>query len=280
MQKVRADEEKKRSYRAVVHVKEKRFVQLASEDMPELTVIDDPNIALGLSDVPYQQAISWDSDYNDAYAVNLQDGSRKKLIEKSRFSASLSPGGTYALTFDADESQWYTVRVSDGVRTNLTKTLGVRFDDETTDTPEPPRAYGTAGWTSFDRSVLVYDQYDVWEVRPDGTGARCLTNGMGRKSGLELRYVRLNPEEETIPIEKPILVFATNEETKATGYYRVTPTLAPAASAPRAAAKGKAATPPAPPALPTGFADPVKLVMLDKALAGQPEAEGVAAPRC
>ncbi len=233
MQKVRAEEEKKRSYRAVMHLKNKRFVQLSSEDMPDLTVIDDPDIALGLSDVPYQQAISWDSSYYDAYAVKVQDGSRRRLVEKARFSASLSPGGNYVLTFDADESQWYTVRVSDGVKTNLTKKLGVRFDDESTDTPEPARAYGTAGWTSFDRSVLIYDKYDIWDIRPDGSGARLLTGGMGRKEGLVFRYARLDPDEETIPIEKPILVFATNEKTKATGYYRVTPTLAPAAASPR-----------------------------------------------
>jgi dienelactone hydrolase len=269
MQKVRAEEEKKRSYRAVLHIKDKRLVQLASEDMPDLTVNDDPGVALGLSDVPYQQLMSWDASHNDVYAVKLQDGSRKKLVEKARFSATLSPGGGYVLTFDADDSQWYTVRVSDGVKTNLTKKLALRFDDESTDTPEPARAYGSAGWTSFDRSVIVYDKYDIWEIRPDGTLARSMTGGLGRKSGLILRYVRLDPQEDTIPVERPILVFATNESTKATGYYRVVPNVGQASSAAKpVAARSKAATPPAPPPLPIGYGEPQKLVMLDKALAG------------
>jgi hypothetical protein len=25
--------------------------------------------------------------------------------------------------------------------------------------------YGTGGWTKDDRSVLLYDKYDIWEVR-------------------------------------------------------------------------------------------------------------------
>jgi hypothetical protein len=139
------------------------------KDCVQLSLMDMRRDALGASDLPYRQMVSWDAEHNDYYAVSLQDGSRKKLLEKSRFAATLSPGGTYILSFNADDSQWYTVRVSDGVKANLTAKLGVRFDDESSDTPEPPRAYGSAGWTSGDRSVLLYDKYDIWEVRPDGT---------------------------------------------------------------------------------------------------------------
>ncbi len=268
MQKVRADEEKKRTYRAVLQLKDKRFVQLASEDLPELTVNDGPDVALGLSDVPYQQALSWDADHFDVYAVKLQDGSRRKLAEKSRFSATLSPGGGYVLTFDAGDTQWYAIRVSDGVKTNLTGKLGVRFDDESTDTPEPAPSYGTAGWSSADRSVLLYDKYDIWEIRPDGTGARMLTGGLGRKQGIVFRHVRTDPDETTIPVEKPILVFATNEKTKSTGYYRVTPTMALAAAQKPAAARGKTVVAPSTAPLPSGYGEPARLVMIDKLLSG------------
>jgi dienelactone hydrolase len=271
MQKVQAEEEKKRSYRAVVHLKDKRLVPLASEDMPDLTVVDTSPVALGASDVAYRQLISWDAEHNDYYAVNLQDGSRKKLIEKSRFAATLSPGGTYLLSFSADDSQWYSVRVSDGVKTNLTGKLGVRFDDESSDTPEPPRAYGSAGWTSGDRSVLLYDKYDVWEVRPDGTDARLVTGGAGRKAEIVFRYVRTDPEERTIPTDKAFLLSAVNDVTKATGYYRVTPASAAPAPAAKPARGKPAAAAPAP--LPPGYGEPARLVMLDKRL-GSPSAGG------
>jgi dienelactone hydrolase len=265
MQKVQADAEKKRNYRAVVHLKDKRLVPLASEDMPDLTVNDGAAVALGASDVPYRQLVSWDAEHNDYYAVNLQDGSRRKLLEKSRFAATLSPGGAYLLVFNADDSQWYTVRVSDGAKTNLTAKLGVRFDDESSDTPEPARAYGTAGWTSGDRSVLLYDKYDLWEIRPDGTDARLVTGGAGRKSQVVFRYAGVDPDQETLPLEKPFLLSAVNDVTKATGYYRVTPTAAPPAPTARPARGRSAAAAPAP--LAAGYGEPAKLVMLDKRLA-------------
>ena len=265
MQKVQADADKRRTYRAVVHLKDRRLVPLASEDMPDVTVNDTDAVALGSSDLPYRQMISWDSSHNDYYAVNLQDGSRRKLIEKSRFAATLSPGGSYLLVFDADDSHWYSVRVSDGVRTNLTAKLGVRFEDESNDTPEPARAYGSAGWTSGDRSVLLYDKYDIWEVRPDGTDARLVTGGAGRKAQIVFRYVRTDPEERIFPSDKPFFLSAVNDVTKATGYYRVTPTAAAPAPAARPARGRNTAPSPAP--LAASYGEPARLVMVDKRLA-------------
>ncbi len=262
MQKVRAEAEKNRNYRAVVHLKDKRLVPLASPDMPEITIVDASPVGLGSSDLPYRQLVSWDTGHNDYYAVTLQDGARKKLIEKSRFGASLSPGGGYLLSFNADDSQWYTVRVSDGVKTNLTGKLGVRFDDESNDTPEPARAHGQAGWTSGDRSVLLYDRYDIWEVRPDGTDARLVTGGVGRKNRVVFRYVRMDAEERTLPIDKPFLVSALDDRTKATGFYRVTPTAAPAAPAAKPV-KGKPA-PAAPAPLVAAYGEPARLLVADK----------------
>ena len=238
MQKVRAEDEKKRNYRAVIHLRDKRFVQLATPDMPTVTLVESDRFALGSSDVPYKQLVSWDSSYSDAYIVNLSDGARRKLIEKSRFGAALSPGGNYLLSFNVQDYHWYAYRVSDGLKVNLTAKLGVKFHNETTDTPEPARAWGSGGWTDGDKSVLLYDHYDIWEVKPDGTGAKNITNGLGRKQKLVLRYQRLDPEERTINPAKPLLLSTTDDTTKATGYYRVS--------------LGAAG-------------DPAKVVMLDKA---------------
>ena len=63
------------------------------------------------------------------------------------------------------------MRVSDGLKTNITKGLGVKFQSETDDRPEHPTPYGQAGWTDGDNTVLLYDRYDIWEVHPDGSVA-------------------------------------------------------------------------------------------------------------
>jgi dipeptidyl aminopeptidase/acylaminoacyl peptidase len=113
--------------------------------------------------------------------------------------------------------------VSDGLKSNLTAKLGVKFYDETNDTPEPAPPYSRSLdglWSDGDKSVLLYDRYDIWDVRLDGSGARNVTNGLGRKQKLVFRYQRLDPDEKTINPARALLLSTTNDTTKATGYYQ------------------------------------------------------------
>ncbi len=222
MQKVRADDEKKRSYQAVVHVKDRRFVQLASPDMPDVNFTEGTNSAIGESDVPYRQLISWDGSYQDVFVVDVATGARHKVLEKSYFGARMSPGGACVLWYDGAAHAWFSQRTTAGAKpVNLTGALNVSFEDETWDSPGQPMPYGTAGWTDGDKAVLLYDRYDIWEVKPDGSGARMLTQGTGRANKLVFRYQRLDPEERTIPSDRPLLLSATDDRTKASGFYRV-----------------------------------------------------------
>jgi dienelactone hydrolase len=253
MQKVRAEEEKKRNFRAVITIADRKFIQLASPDLPDVHQNDSGTRGLGISDVPYRQLVSWDGNYDDVYLVKLADGSREQIVEKARFQASMSPGANYVLYFDAHDDQWYVVRASDGQKVNLTAKLGVKFQSETDDHPDYASPYGQAGWTEGDKSVLLYDRYDIWEVKPDGSGGRMITNGLGRKNQIVFRYSRTEPaaasteeeagprqrqaDEPMVPSARPIILSAVDERTKASGLYRVT--------------------------INTG-AEPAKLVMLDK----------------
>ena len=238
MQKVRADEAKKRNFRAVIHLADKRFTQLASPDMPDLRVGDGAARALGVSDVPYRQLVSWDGSYDDVYLVSLADGTRQQILEKANFPASMSPAGNYVLYFEEHDDNWYVVRSRDGQKVNLTAKLGVKFQSETEDRPEHPSPYGQAGWTEGDTSVLLYDRYDIWEVKPDGSGGRMLTNGVGRANQIVFRYPRTEQPQSTepeegalrqrqadepvVPTSRPILLSAVDDRTKASGLYRVT----------------------------------------------------------
>ena len=221
MQRVRAEQDRNRSYAAVVHLSDKRFVPLAAPDLPTVSIGDDPNRATGTSDVPYRKEVSWDQSYNDVYLVDLKTGQRTKILEQFPGSASMSPGGKYLIYFDEREADWFTYRISDGQRVNLTERLGVNVWREDHDTPDLPGPYGTGGWTADDRSVLVYDKYDIWEIRPDGRNARMITGGRGREAGLVFRYTTLDPDEEAVPTDKPLLLSTTDDRTKADGFYRV-----------------------------------------------------------
>ena len=218
MQKVRANQERNRSYRAVFHLDEKRLVLLADESMDSINPSSNGLWAIGQDDRRYRRLIGIDTNYADVYLVNTLDGSRRRLREKNLSPLSWSPGGKYAIYFDGKD--WNSISIPDGQVTNLTATLPVRFWQEDHDTPNPPSPYGIAGWTQEDRDLLIYDQFDLWQISPNGAGARNLTDGVGRQGKLTLRYVRLDPEERWIDPASPLLLRAENEETRETGFYR------------------------------------------------------------
>ena len=99
-------------------------------------------------------------------------------------------------------------------------------ESDATVTQKP--AFGVAGWTANDATVLVYDKLDIWEVKTDGTGAVRLTNGATGET--RHRYARLDPDEEFIDRTKPIVVATFGLRSKKSGYARLDPGTPSAAS--------------------------------------------------
>lgn len=227
VQKVKAEREKQRSYRAVVHLGASnaaaRFVQLATPDMPTLQVNENARFALGLSDLPYRQLQSWDGSYQDAFAVDLQTGAARPLAQKLRVAPKLSPAGQYVLGYRPEQKAWWAWRSSDGQAIALTAKIKARFDNAERDTPEDSGPYGVAGWTADDEAVVLYDQFDLWAVQPATLAARNLSQGYGRQHRLTLRAVPLDPEDaEARPLPADgLMLSAAHEITRATGYYRL-----------------------------------------------------------
>jgi dipeptidyl aminopeptidase/acylaminoacyl peptidase len=239
MQKVRAEQDRNRSYRAVFHIKERKFIQLADATMESVNPSANGQWAIGSDDREYRVLVGRDTTYSDIYLVNTADGSRKLLLKKFQFPVTFSPGGKYAVFFDGKD--WGSISFPDCKFTNLTKSLGVAFWREETDTPSVPGAYGNGGWTKDDKYVLLYDKYDVWQIAPDGSSAKNLTDTVGRKEKIEFRVVRSEQDggsggggrgagfggrggqggaDRGIDPSMPLLLAAENEWTRDSGFYR------------------------------------------------------------
>ena len=218
IQRIRAEQERNRSYRAVYDLKTQKFVQLADDTMENISPSNDGSYAIGSDNRKYRVMSDYDPGFTDYYLVNTADGSRKPMLTKQRGGVSLSPNAKYAVYFDGKD--WYSYSVASGTTTNLTKNVSANFYNELNDTPSTPGSYGLAGWTKDDADVLIYDRYDVWQIAPDGSRTKNLTDGVGRKEKTTLRYVRLDPKERWIDPDKPMLLQAENEETHDSGFYR------------------------------------------------------------
>jgi dipeptidyl aminopeptidase/acylaminoacyl peptidase len=226
MQLVQREQELNRTYLAYVLPREGRIVQLADMERPSVSVASKGNgdIGLAVTGLPYRTQISWDyPTYNDIYIVDVETGAKRLVIEKLQGSANLSPSGDYVTWWDGHELAWFALDTDAGDPVNLTSRIPYPVYDELADRPQIPNAYGYrgAGWTEDDEWFLIYDKYDIWATDPTGRQVpRSITEGVGRRDGIELRYVRLDPDREFIATDEPMLLRALDWNSKAGGFYR------------------------------------------------------------
>jgi dipeptidyl aminopeptidase/acylaminoacyl peptidase len=224
MQQVRLSQERNRTYRAVVHLRDNAIAQLATEAVPEVALVreGDGDFVLGTSDIPYRQLISWDSpSYQDVYLIDVEAGQSERVLQKLQGNARVSPDGKYVFWWDNVEFAWFARNVSEGRVVNMTEGIPYAIYNEDHDWPYQPNSYGNAGWTDGDEEFLAYDRYDIWAVDPDGDNPpRNLTDGVGRRDSLRFRYVRLDDDEHSISENENLLLATFNVRTKAAGFYR------------------------------------------------------------
>jgi dipeptidyl aminopeptidase/acylaminoacyl peptidase len=228
-QKMLWEREKDRTYRAVLRLGDfgrsqapagaaaPSLVVLADRSLPDVTIPDNPRVALGTSDVPYLIETTWGERFRDVYVVDLQKGGRKLVASKLRGQPSLSPDGRYVAFYD--DKQWRLYDVAAGATRALTVGLGVNLFDEEHDTPDTPPSYGLGGWVDEGAALLVYDRYDIWKVPAAGGAPVNLTGGEGRKREITFRVVALDPETKWISSREPLLLTAFHNREKNWGFY-------------------------------------------------------------
>jgi dienelactone hydrolase len=221
-QRVEADDDRGRTFPAVLDLATGRHQVIGNDSLDEVEIAEgDGRVAIAVNTLPYAVSSMWGEGGSDVHVIDTRTGRATKVASRVPFEPRLSAGGRFVAWF-GDDRQWHAYEVATGRTANLTGSLaGVRFDQETWDTPDQPGPWGIAGWTEGDRSVLIYDRYDVWEMDPTGRRApRMVTDSAGRRETTVLRVADLDPDEDAIDPAQPLLLRAFNDETKDSGFWR------------------------------------------------------------
>jgi dipeptidyl aminopeptidase/acylaminoacyl peptidase len=204
---------------AVWHLDADKVVPLGTDPESSPILLEGWRHAVEKPDDRYDWGTMFGRRYHDVYLVDVTTGVRTLVAEKVRYSFQ-SGGGNYLLFFDG--TGYTSYEIATGKRTPLTAGLPVAFANTEYDTPTdmlPP--HGVGGWLAGDAAVLLYDQFDVWRVSPDGMRREKLTDGRAAK--LTHRVTRLDFTEPIIDPRKPMYFTLRDENTQAMGYARITP---------------------------------------------------------
>ncbi|MGZ8845448.1 MAG: S9 family peptidase [Pyrinomonadaceae bacterium] len=221
-QQVQESSDKNYSYLAIYRPAEKKFIRLADDLTRQVTPAPEQKYAIGRSDDQYELMSHLDGrSYADISVINLQTGERKRAVTKARWTMGSSPIGTHFVYYD--DGQYYVYDMSAGQSTNLTKSVPTSFVDAENDVNvvKPPTPF--VGWSKDGKSVLLSDNWDIWQVPVSGGPAVNLTvNGKTD----QIRYRRpliLDPEQRGYDLTKPLYLDVYSEWTKKDGIGMIEP---------------------------------------------------------
>ena len=162
---------------------------ITSNELPSIMLTGDQKYAVLSNPKAYEPQFEYEGP-RDYYAVNLSTMEKKIMLQKQPSDPEAlnpSPGGKYIAYFKED-SWWIYDPKSDSHR-DITHALPSKFNGKKQELV-PLSVYGNPGWTANDNEIILYDQYDIWAVKPDGSDARCLTKG--REKCISFRIAQTN----------------------------------------------------------------------------------------
>lgn len=219
-QRLEIGRDRERAITAIHRLAEKRTRILGTDTITLVQLSDDGTVGLATTGVPYEVSRMWGDDGQDVVVVDPATGAARTIARKVPFGAQLSAAGRYVAWFD--DGKWFVHDIKARTTRDVTGALaGVRFDQETWDTPSEPAPWGIAGWTTGDRTLLLHGRFDVWEIDPTGrTPGRVVTDSAGVRGHVVLRVVDVDPDERAIDATQPLLLRAFDEDDKKSGFWQ------------------------------------------------------------
>ncbi|RKR05148.1 dipeptidyl aminopeptidase/acylaminoacyl peptidase [Flavobacterium sp. 90] len=219
----------KESFLAVWHPLSGNIIPISSVELPKVLLTGDQQYAILSNPKAYEPQFEEEGP-RDFYIMDLSTGHIELLLEKqSAFYLDLlpSPSGKY-ISYYRDNNWWiYNIVLKKHV--NITKEINIPFYGKV-NILGADSAYGPVAWNSKDQEIILYDQYDLWSIKPDGASFKRITHGREKQiqfrintlSNLDMFQLNFSGfKSKTIDLNKKLILRAQGNDGK-TGYYKWT----------------------------------------------------------
>ena len=216
-------QEQKRSFMAVIKPGSNEILQLGTEDVENISLVDEGNAdwVLAQSTRGNRTAQQWEGrTKSTAYIINTNTAQRTLIKNNSYGNYAASPKGNYVYWYNPALKHYFSYNVANGNIKNISEKIKEPLYDTKNDVPDFPDAAGIIAWVSGDQYFLIKDEYDIWQVDPNGIEQpKNLTNAYGRKNKTEFNYIKLDPEKRFLEPGENILLQAQNKMNKLSGFF-------------------------------------------------------------
>lgn len=205
------------------------FMQIAALEHPNVFLTGNQMHALTFHPLAYTPQFKYVEKYIDIYITDLTTGEKELFLKQqlnSHRHTLCSPAGNYISYFK--DRDWWIYHINNKTHFNLTKRLPHPSYTEKYSLSRSPQPYGNPGWTNDDEEIIIYDEYDVWLLTPDGASQKNLTNGRISKTQYRIYEYQYRSyiqddfwgfDSHNFNLRKGLLFSAFGEVTKKSGYF-------------------------------------------------------------
>ena len=168
---------------------------------------------------------------SDLWITNLNSGKTKLILEKQSRKLErlgMAPNSKF-LNYYKDKKWWIYDIILDK-HTLISDKLS-NVENSSSYPGEDPSSFGFAGWSNDSQFLILYTQYDVWIVTPDGKRQERLTNGSADKirfrvckniGGNQQLFKSYDIIGTNFALKNGLILEAFDTQSKASGYYKWT----------------------------------------------------------
>lgn len=218
------DAELKRSYTAVYHIADNRMMQLGTEDVERISIVDEGNAdwVLGETDKGYRVPMQWEGrTKQSAFIIQTLTGERKPIFKNLYANAGASPAGKFVYWYNPELKNYFTHEVATGITRNVTRLIKTPLYEVDNDVPDFASAYGVMGWSENDSIFYVYDKHSMWQVDPvSEVNVKKIENEKKRNlyKDVTFRHIFLDKQKRFIDTKEMQVVKLFNNKTKESDY--------------------------------------------------------------
>jgi dipeptidyl aminopeptidase/acylaminoacyl peptidase len=163
---------------------------ITSAALPSIMLSGNQQYAILSNPKSYEPQFDFDGP-RDYYIQNLNTFKKQLFLSKqSSFYQNIipSPKGKYLAYFR--DNNWWVYDIKRNIHTNITAKTGVSFSGKV-HALKSDSAFGCPSWSSEDKEILLYDEFDIWAIKPDGSDCVRITHG--REAKISFR-IENNPD--------------------------------------------------------------------------------------
>ncbi|MGB3343643.1 MAG: prolyl oligopeptidase family serine peptidase [Aequorivita sp.] len=165
----------------------------------EVKIIETENLPTAAMDVNHDFALVYNQlqyeplyklyPNTDLFVKNIETG-ETKLVCKDQYTerqfVTISPQGKYIAYFK--DGDWWIYNITKGLNINLTEDLRINFQNTELQNAGDAFPYGNPAWLVNDEQIILYDQFDIWAMSPDGNTKRRITRGREENIRYRIRW--------------------------------------------------------------------------------------------